>query len=246
MFKTLSKLISSSISMAFLVVLGWSTAYAYGWGQSYFYGFPWWYVYVGTGNVARSFGYVIWVSIILLSTYLIGLFGLKKTQPYMTDACLSLLRTYILCTVFLIPGVIGYILTVGKISYLFILTYIIITFIVTLLFKHYIRKHISTISLNTTITFLYRNKSYVMLSTYCYFVICAFIVGYSRPHFKTVFDSLEIEGRAYYVLAKYSDTFILAKSIHSTNGNFYLYKIDPNSLCHVQVINMESIPKQPE
>ncbi|TYB22367.1 hypothetical protein FXB85_09465 [Aggregatibacter actinomycetemcomitans] len=47
MFKTLSKLISSSISMAFLVVLGWSTAYAYGWGQSYFYGFPWWYVDVG-------------------------------------------------------------------------------------------------------------------------------------------------------------------------------------------------------
>ena len=66
MLKTLSKVISSSISMAFLVVLGWSVAYAYGWGQSYFYGFPWWYVDVGSGNVARSLGYVIWATIILL------------------------------------------------------------------------------------------------------------------------------------------------------------------------------------
>ena len=245
MFKTLSKLISSSISMAFLVVLGWSTAYAYGWGQSYFYGFPWWYVDVGTGNVARSFGYVIWVSIILLGTYLIGLFGLKKTKPYMTDACLSLLRTYILCTVFFIPGVIGYILIVGKISYLFVLTYILTTFIFTLLSKNYIRRHISTLSIDAVVKFLYRNKSYVMLSTYCYFVICA-IVGYCRPHFKTVFDSLKIEGKAYYVLAKYSDTFILAKTVHATNGNFYLYKIDPSDLCHVQVVNLESIPTQPE
>ncbi len=54
MLKILNKLLSSSISMAFLVILGWSVAYSYGWGQSYFYGFPWWYVDVGTSNVARS------------------------------------------------------------------------------------------------------------------------------------------------------------------------------------------------
>ncbi|UXM97614.1 hypothetical protein [Aggregatibacter actinomycetemcomitans] len=246
MLKTLSKLISSSISMAFLVVLGWSVAYGYGWGQSYFYGFPWWYVDVGTGNVARSFGYVIWVSIILLATYLVGLFGLKKARPFMTDYCMNLLRTYILCNVFFIPVILGYILTVGKVNYLFAIFYIGITFTFTLLFKNYIHKHIDTISINTTLAFLYKNKIYVMLATYCYFVICAFIVGYSRPHFKTVFDSLEIEGKAYYVLAKYSDTFILAKSTRATNDSFYLYKMNINFLCRVRVVNTHNALIQPD
>lgn len=36
MLKIANKFISSSISMAFLGVTGWSVAYAYGWGQSYF------------------------------------------------------------------------------------------------------------------------------------------------------------------------------------------------------------------
>ncbi|MCT8715617.1 hypothetical protein KZ375_09780, partial [Glaesserella parasuis] len=74
MLKIANKFISSSISMAFWGVTGWSVAYAYGWGQSYFYGFPWWYVDVGISNVARSLGYVLWNTAILFLTYLIGLY----------------------------------------------------------------------------------------------------------------------------------------------------------------------------
>ncbi|ACS97026.1 hypothetical protein NJ8700_02930 [Aggregatibacter aphrophilus NJ8700] len=241
MLKTLSKVISSSISMAFLVVLGWSVAYAYGWGQSYFYGFPWWYVDVGSGNVARSLGYVIWATIILLLTYLIGLFGLKKVKPYMSERCVNLLRTYILCTIFFIPIPVACILLVGKLNSIFAIVYIITTFIFTLLFKNYFRNHISTISIHVVIRFFHRNKSYVMLFMYCYFVIFGFIMGYVRPNFKIIFDSMEVEKQSYYVLAKYSDTFILSRSIRATNGDFYIYKMNPNSICHIKVVDIRKL-----
>ncbi|SUU53854.1 Uncharacterised protein [Actinobacillus pleuropneumoniae] len=53
MLGVINKIVSSSLSMAFLGVLSWSAAYSYGWGQACFYGFPLWYVDVGAGNVAQ-------------------------------------------------------------------------------------------------------------------------------------------------------------------------------------------------
>lgn len=238
MLKILNKLLSSSISMAFLVILGWSVAYSYGWGQSYFYGFPWWYVDVGTSNVARSLAYVIWATSILIVAYLFGVFGLTKAKRIMSENCISLLRAYILCSIFFVPVLIGFILLIGKVNYIFCLGYVILTFGFTLVSKNYIREHINNISIKVVVNFLYRNKNYVMLFTYCYFVLFAFMMGYFRPNFKITFDVLDVQEQPYYVLAKYSDTFILSKSIYSNDGDFYIYKISPNSLCHIKVVNV--------
>ncbi|WP_157073966.1 hypothetical protein [Moraxella oblonga] len=43
----LNKFVASSVSMAYLAVLSWATAYAYGWGQAVYHGYPWWHVVQG-------------------------------------------------------------------------------------------------------------------------------------------------------------------------------------------------------
>ncbi|MCT8674408.1 hypothetical protein KZ349_10720, partial [Glaesserella parasuis] len=76
--------------------------------------------------------------------------------------------------------------------------------------------------------------------TYCYFVMFAFITGYIRPNFKNTFDIIDIDHKTYYILAKYSDTFILANEIHANNDNFYIYKLSPNSLFHIKVVKVST------
>lgn len=239
MLNVLNKFISSSISMALLGVTGWSVAYAYGWGQSYFYGFPWWYVDVGTSNVARSLCYVIWASSILLGIYLIGLFFLSKTKNIISEERFELLRAYILITILLSPILLGSIALVGRCDYYVIITYIILVFIFTLIFKQRIKQYIPNISIKVALRFFNKNQNYIILGTYSYFVIFAFIMGYVRPNFKTTFDMIDIEQNSYYVLAKYNDTFILANDIFSRQESFYIYKLSPNSLYHIQVIEVQ-------
>lgn len=240
MLKVLNKFISSSISMALLGVTGWSVAYAYGWGQSYFYGFPWWYVDIGTSNVARSLGYVIWATSILLVIYLIGLFCLSKAKKIMSDAHFELLRAYILIAILLSPLLLGCIALIGDCNYYVIGIYIVLIFFFTLIFKSKIKQYIPNISIRTVLRFLYKNQNYIILGSYTYLVLFAFVMGYVRPNFKTAFDTIDINNKSYYVLAKYSDTFVLANNIDKNQEHFYIYKLSPNSLYHINVLEVSA------
>lgn len=68
----------------------------------------------------------------------------------------------------------------------------------------------------------------------------AFITGYIRPNFKNTFDIIDIDHKTYYILAKYSDTFILANEVCANNDNFYIYKLSPNSLFHIKVVKVST------
>ncbi|VEI48198.1 Uncharacterised protein [Actinobacillus equuli] len=72
-------------------------------GTSLLLWISWWYVDVGAGNVARSLGYVLYVTLILCSTYLIGLFLLVKAKPYLSQACIKMVRAGVLCAVTFLP-----------------------------------------------------------------------------------------------------------------------------------------------
>ncbi|WGE41922.1 hypothetical protein NYR75_09120 [Actinobacillus equuli subsp. haemolyticus] len=236
MLRIINKIVSSSLSMAFLGALSWSAAYSYGWAQAYFYGFSWWYVDVGAGNVARSLGYVLYVTLILCSTYLIGLFLLVKAKPYLSHSCIKMVRAGILCAVTFLPILIVSTLITGKIYQLAVLSYFGTVLLFTLLFWNPINRHIGNINIHTAINFVQSHKNYVMIFTYAYFVLFAFLVGYLRPHFKTRFDMLEVDHNMYYVLAKYNKTFILSKELKIDNDDFYLYELIPNQLGHVQMV----------
>ncbi|AKO30318.1 hypothetical protein A6046_03455 [[Haemophilus] ducreyi] len=237
MFEVFNKIISSSLSMAFLGVLSWSAAYSYGWAQSYYYGFPWWYVEVGASNVARSLVYVLYVTFIIFVTYLIGVFLLIKTKPFLSLSCIRLVRAAIIFLVGLLPILIISTLLIGKISQKALLIYLGLVFVLTCLFHNAINRHLSSINLREIMHFFQDHKSYVLLSTYLYFVFFAFVIGYLKPCFKSQFDMLEVNDKMYYVLAKYHKTFILSKELVD-NGNFYLYELNPNELGHIQIVSI--------
>ncbi|WGE89199.1 hypothetical protein [Actinobacillus arthritidis] len=238
MLGIINKIVSSSLSMAFLGVLSWSATYSYGWAQAYFYGFPLWYVDIGAGNVARSLGYVLYVTLILCSTYLIGLFLLIKAKPFLSVSCVKLVRAGILCAIASLPILIISTLLTGKIHQNSIIAYCCVVVLFILIFRHSITRHISNINIHTAINFFQSHKSYVLMFTYAYFVLFAFMVGYLRPHFKTRFDMIEVNNTMYYILAKYNKTFILSKELKLDNDEFYLYELNPNQLGHIHMIDI--------
>lgn len=224
--------------MAFLIVLSWSAAYTYGWGQAYYYGFPWWYVDVGVDNVARSLSYVLYVTLWLFAAYLIGLLLLTKVKPFLSLSCVKFLRALIIVAVLWLYLLIGSVLLTGKITPQIGVGYVVVVICSTVIFQSPINQHIQSLHLANMLRLMYHYKNYVLLSTYLYFVIFAFLTGYFRPYFKTGFDQLEIAHKMYYVLAKYNKTFVLAEEVKRDNEHFYLYEISPNHLNHIQVVTL--------
>lgn len=237
MLGVINKIVSSSLSMAFLGVLSWSAAYSYGWGQACFYGFPLWYVDVGAGNVARSLGYVFYVTAVLCTTYLIGLLLLTKAKPFLSESCIKLVRATILCALATLPILIISTLLNGKIYQQAVISYFCAVLLFIIALRNVINRHISNINIYSAIQFFQSHKSNVLIFTYVYFVIFAFMVGYLRPHFKTRFDMIEINAQMYYMLAKYNKTFILSKELKIDNDEFYLYELNPNQLGHIQIVD---------
>lgn len=236
MLNIINKIASSSLSMAFLGVLSWSAAYSYGWAQAHFYGYPWWYVDICAASLARSLGYVLFVTLMLCSTYLVGLFLLLKVKPFLSQSCIKLVRAGVLCAVTFLPILIISTLITGKIYQPAATTYVSIVLLFALFFRNPINRHISNINIHTVIGFFQSHKNHVLIFTYIYFVLFAFIIGYLRPQFKTRFDMIEIDTKMYYVLAKYNRTFILSKELKMDNDDFYLYELVPNQLKHIQIV----------
>lgn len=82
--KSLNHLINSSILMAYLICLGWSIAYVCGWARAYYYGYSWELVEVGTSNIARSLGYVVFFSIIITIFYSCGMYVLHLVKKILS------------------------------------------------------------------------------------------------------------------------------------------------------------------
>lgn len=164
----------------------------------------------------------------------------NKAKKYIPESYIQFLRTYILICIGLSPLLFGYIASIGRCNTYVGLGYLLLILLFTLIFKNYINHNVPSISVKAAIQFLYKNLVYIIICTYCYFVMFAFITGYIRPNFKNTFDIIDIDHKTYYILAKYSDTFILANEIHANNDNFYIYKLSPNSLFHIKVVKVST------
>ncbi|MGC7559537.1 hypothetical protein [Pasteurella sp. PK-2025] len=234
MLKHIGNLIFSSISMAFLVILSWSIAYAYGWGQSYFYGYPWWYVDVHISNIARSTGYVVLVTLILVITTLLAIYTVRKCKPLLSYRCLNILRAATLSMVVWFPIVIISFLLTGGVNPLFMISYGILVVSFTFIFKRYIEKYVHYIDKKKVMRFVKQNQYAIVIFTYIYFVLSAFVIGYFRPHFSHSFDMVEFKNKMYYVLSKYDDAIILSQDIRKNGEDFYIYRITTNVLNHIK------------
>ncbi|GJH42698.1 hypothetical protein K7G90_000712 [Pasteurella canis] len=234
MFKHISNLIFSSASMAFLVILGWSTAYSYGWGQSYFYGYPWWYVDIHISNIARTTGYVISVTLILANISFLAIYAVRKLKPFLSYNNLNRLRASSLSFIIWLPLLIINFLLTGYFNYLVILIYIILFICFTFIIKGYIEKYITFFKKDIILKCIYNHQYCLLIFTYLYFVIAAFVIGYFRPCFTQTFDMVEFNHKMYYVLSKYDDAIILSEQIKKDGKDFYIYRINTNVLNHIK------------
>ncbi|MBE2894960.1 hypothetical protein [Spirabiliibacterium falconis] len=228
----LDKLINSSILATFFIGLGWSVAYVYGWAQSYYYGYPWELVDVGIANIARSIGYVLFLSFIAAILYLLGLACLLFVKPHLPSVAVKVLRTFIFCTILSAPILIQIFLFMHRINYLFIGLYLSCALSLSIIFRNKL-KSINNTALLTAIQKRKLNMVYTALFCYCYFVISAFMVGYYRPLFRVEYPVLTLAQKRYYVLAKSDDKLILTRSLEHENTTFYLTPCayHPENLC---------------
>ncbi|MGX2974333.1 hypothetical protein [Ursidibacter arcticus] len=235
MVKDISHIIISSISMAFLVMLSWSIAYAYGWGQSCFYGYPIWYVDISTSNIARSIGYVLSVTFILLVISLVSLWIICKLKPFISERFLIILLSFILGAILWFPILIISVITISRLDIIVIFIHLSLAIISAKLLIPNVSNKIQGFNRKEIFIFLKKRQHYIIIYTYVYFVLAAFIVGCLKPYFTNKFDMLEVNHKMYYVIAKYDDSIVLSENIKKDKENFYIYRISLKSLMHLKV-----------
>lgn len=239
MLKKIGNSIISSVSMAFLVILSWSVAYAYEWGRSYYYGYPWWYVEINTGNIARCLGYVLFATLILIIFSCFNLIIVRKIKPFLNKSYFNLFRSFVLSGLLWLPILMSSFILMNKLHSSFIITYVILVVVFTIIFKQYIEdfleQHFENTSTRQILRYLEKMQNYIMIFLYSYFVLSAFIMGYSKPHFTQTFEMLEVNHKLYYVLAKYDDAIILSENVKQDYDNFYIYRTSNDKLSHLKV-----------
>ncbi|URL02778.1 hypothetical protein L4F91_04045 [Avibacterium sp. 20-126] len=238
----LEKILRSSIIVTFLIGIGWSVAYSYGWAQSFYYQFPWELVEVGIPNIARSLGYVLFISIIISFVYIVGLYIIRKAKDHFSDRFMNRLRVFIIFTALSSPIVLQAILLIQHVSAVLLISYTLIAITIPLFVKLKYQS-ISPQNLNRLIKRKKLNPIYIMLFIYLYFIVSAFTIGYFRPAFKHEYASLEIEHQKYYILAKSNNFFVLSKNISTNNNIFFTYPCieKPITICKFEVEKLSVI-----
>lgn len=214
---------NSSVFIAYMGCLGWGSAYFYGWGCSHYYGFPWWYVGVGTDNIARSLFYAFSLMIIFCVTWGVGLllFFIVKQKTHIKD--LGVLRLFFALILFFIPVVIEFSILneafLWNLIWIFILTAILVTFV--------IRFYSKSISINCfyQLSWIRQHCLVLIMSGFIvYFWGFSFLVGVYKPQLKKEYEMIHYNSEWYYVLARHHDSFILSKSFTENNNRFVIFR----------------------
>ncbi|HBM0098031.1 TPA: hypothetical protein LT061_004570 [Salmonella enterica subsp. enterica serovar Blitta] len=214
---------NSSIFIAYMGCLGWGSAYFYGWGVSHYYGFPWWYVGIGTDNIARSLFYAFSLMFIFFIAWTVGafLFFIVKQKTHVRD--LGILRLFFALVLFFIPVVIEFSILNEK--FMWELTLIFITISVLVMFC--LRFYGNLISLNciTQLSWVRKHCLVLIMSGFIiYFWGFSFIVGIYKPQLKKEYEMIQFHDEWYYVLARHHDSFILSKSFTKNNNRFVIFR----------------------
>lgn len=213
MISSWNKLITSSVSVAFLGITSWATAYCYGWGQALFYGYPWWHVHQGPDQVARSLAYVCITSLALVIGYLFGYAVLRQVRESHLFQNIGCLRIFVLISVFFWPVALEFYLFIGYLPQQVLEAYLLFTVIASVLLHR--------IGNGFTLDWkkIAHKEQYSIVFTtliFLYFTSLSFVIGYVRPHFRTTYDRIEFEKQPYYILANNDNVYILA---HCTRNN---------------------------
>lgn len=237
MSSTIDKLINSSISIAFLTLTTFSTAYCYCWGQALFHGIPWWHVEIGNGIIARSLAWVFGSSLILLFSYLAGSYLLKKISKNRHLHHVGCLRILILVSVFSIPVMLTFYLFIGKIPfYLLVIYAVLLPLCMTLFHKKW-----NHTDLQPDFRKLFSGERIVffILFVFVYFSLLSLSIGYWRSELRQTYDYIEIEGKNYYILATNDEQSYIMGEFTRDNTEFLFFNRKNKDYYTVHVVKME-------
>ncbi|MDO5069231.1 MAG: hypothetical protein Q4D78_03395 [Neisseria zoodegmatis] len=230
MIRSLNKIINSSVSMAFVGITSWATAYCYGWGQALFHGYPWWHVSKGPDNVARSLAYVCITSLVLAVGYGIGYLLLRAVKKSSWFEHIGFLRIFVLLNVLFFPIAVECYLLRGYMPLKILLAYLGVSLLFSAVFHRIGNRFQMDMSL------IRNEEQYSPFFTafiFLYFTALAFCIGYTRPYFRTTYDKMVFENKPYYILASSSDVYIMGEKIRDNHEFVFFnhqtlkgYKID--------------------
>lgn len=183
-------------------------------------------------NVARSLGYVLFLSLIFLLAYIVGVISVKISKKDLSEKIVKLLRAFMCTTILVVPILLQYILFDNKVLYTVVPAYVLLAMVLS----HFLSYKIDSINVQKVWNKIKRrdiNLLLVLLAFYLYFVLSAFAVGYIRPYFRHSYPSIEVNNEFYYILAKNDKGLILSKDTRRKNDEFFVYPCEPhpNNLC---------------
>lgn len=233
-------IINSSVFLAYFSFLGWSVAYIYGWAKFYYFDYPWEFVEVGINNIARALGYILFVSMIITTTYIIGIVIIKNAKRLFSDTMVSSIRTFVVLSVIFTPLLVQISLFAYETDYLIILIYLLGAISISILCK----KHRYHISIHNLINDIKNQKIpliVVLAIVYVYFALSAFMIGYYAPLFKKEYAQITLFEEDYYILGKSYDTFILIQDTSKNNTSFFIYPcMNHIKPCQVTIKNKDN------
>lgn len=239
MLNNFNKFVASSISMAYLVVASWATAYAYGWGQAVYHGYPWWHVIQGGSMIARSLAFVCGVSLMLVMGYLLGFWlfrGIKRLVGFLSHSAtfhhLGFVKIFILLMVLSTPIALLLYFYVGILSAPKLWSYLSMILVISLIFN----KVGKAVNFSIDLKELTSNEKYYQLFMgfiFVYLVLSAFAIGYLRSAFFVGYDMIKVNNQPYYILSiNGDDDFILGKKI---KGNDCFVFFNRKTLHHYNI-----------
>ncbi|UYZ97378.1 hypothetical protein [Moraxella bovis] len=192
MLNNFNKFVASSVSMAYLAVLSWATAYAYGWGQAAYHGYPWWHVVQGGSMIARSLAYVCVVSMVFVIGYSIGYQAFKFIKRFFEllhvswgASHLGFVKIFILLVIVSTPIMLLLYFYVGILSSYRLMGCVLSILAISLVCHKFGR----AISFSIRLRELMSNEKYYqifMAFIFVYVVVSAFSIGYLRSAFLRV------------------------------------------------------------
>lgn len=213
---------NSSVFIAYLTFLGWSVAYIYGWAKSYYYNYPWELVEVGINNIARALGYILFVSLIISTLYILGLVMIRNAKRLFSNTVVSSIRTFVVLGIVFAPLLIQISLFTHETSYFILFIYLSIAILVSILCKrHHYNINFKQITLDIKNRKIHLEV--VLIMVYIYFALSAFMIGYYRPIFKQEYSTITLFNEDYYILAKSNEKLILSQDIDNRNMKFFIY-----------------------
>lgn len=237
MSNTIHHFIQSSISLAFLTIISFATAYCYGWGQAVAYGYPWWHVEIGNASMARSLAYVFVTSLLLFLCYLLGYAFLNKISKNQYFQQIGWLRVIVLVSVFTIPVLLTFYLFIGTIPIYLAIIYILISSFCVWMFH----QKWNNISFKMDFRMMLKQQHFWIfnLFIFVYFSILALSIGYLRADLRVTYDYMQLNDKYYYILSTNSENSYIMAEKTKDNDEFVFFNRENQNYYIIHVVKKQ-------